>query len=52
MSLNNNGRDTIAVDMIANVNPSKLERALPPLRLIQCGRIATTLTTETDEQMS
>ena len=42
VSLNNNGRVTIAVDMISNVNPSRLERGLPPLRLIQCGRIATT----------
>jgi predicted GIY-YIG superfamily endonuclease len=42
ISLNNNGRVDIGIDMIAEKNPDKHRQGVPPLRMIQCGTIVTT----------
>jgi predicted GIY-YIG superfamily endonuclease len=42
ISLNNNGRVDIGIDMIAEKNADRHRQGVPPLRMIQCGTIVTT----------
>jgi predicted GIY-YIG superfamily endonuclease len=46
ISLNNNGRIDVGIDMITEINPDRNRRGIPPLRMVQCGTIETTLSND------
>jgi predicted GIY-YIG superfamily endonuclease len=43
VSLTNNGRVDVGIDMIAEKNLERHRQGVPPLRMVQCGTIVTTL---------